>query len=58
MKEAAYKALGYQGIRFNEIQVLSSRPGIRSPIHLEFVGKAKDIIEKESIIVLVVMRYH
>ena len=56
VKEAAYKALGHQGIRFNEIQVLASRQGIRSPIHLQFVGKAKDVIEKEKILVQEMMR--
>lgn len=50
IKEAAYKALRHPGIPFNSIQVLSDHSGIRSPLHLELHGKAREIAEKEHIV--------
>lgn len=42
IKEATYKALQTPGIPFNSIQVLSVKEEIRSPLYLEFSGKAKE----------------
>lgn len=50
IKEAAYKALGQPGIPFNNFQVLNTRSGIRSPIQIQFDGKAKEIADQEHLV--------
>ncbi|KAK8818239.1 holo--carrier protein synthase [Blastocystis sp. ATCC 50177/Nand II] len=49
IKEATYKALGATGVPFRSIQVLYQRPGIRSPLVVEFEGKAKEVADKANI---------
>ena len=51
IKEAAYKAFSQPGIPFNNFQVVSTREGIRSPIGLVFDGKAKEIAEREHLVI-------
>ena len=49
IKEATYKALRHPGIPFNSIQVLPDHHNIRSPLHLEFDGKAKEVAVESGI---------
>lgn len=49
IKEATYKALRHPGIPFNTIQVLPDHHNIRSPLHLEFDGKAKEVATESHI---------
>ncbi|CBK22116.2 uncharacterized protein [Blastocystis hominis] len=49
IKEATYKALRHPGIPFNAIQVLPDHHNIRSPLHLEFDGKAKEVATESHI---------
>ena len=51
MKEAAYKALLTPGIPFKSIEVVSAKEGIRSPLSLEFRGKAKEVCDDKKICV-------
>lgn len=51
IKEATYKALQTPGIPFKCIQVLSMRDGIRSPLCIEFTGKAKEVSDLQKITV-------
>ncbi|KAK8795369.1 hypothetical protein WA588_004213 [Blastocystis sp. NMH] len=56
VKEATYKALGFREIPFNDIHVLSSFKGYRSPIHIELCGKAKKAAEEAGITVSLIGR--
>ena len=38
--------MGATGVPFRSIQVLYQRPGIRSPLVVEFEGKAKEVADK------------
>ena len=50
--------MGATGVPFRSIHVLYQRPGIRSPLVVEFEGKAKEVADKANIDVVFHQRYN